>query len=475
MSEYQKLQKTSSADSTTISTTKDFYADSPVSSLPVSPKEFSSPRHSVAPTPFPYSINDDSVISSNDNIFRRFWKAKILPNLEITCLLAFQILISLMMLFCKLLVTPQDSQPEKTPLHPFQIMFVRMLITYLGYVYHFVKIEPKPDFPFGPKRYRLMMILRGVGGFVGVCGQYMSLMYLNTSDTITITLLGPPVASILASFTLGQVLTKIELGFGGLAFIGVLLVAQPEFLFGGGDEEGSALSHFIGCCFAFFSIFGSAVAICCSKKICFHVHPLLTESFYALVSCFMSALLGTIFVPDFYRLPDTLRDWVLILLIGVGSFVMQYSLFLLTTKYIRYLTSGVQREKKTSRAVDITYSQLVFASFFDYIFFSYIPEGLELVGKCVVICAVMYFVYFQSDESRDASAPTFNATKDEEEFSIDFDEDRFKNDMGIEFSPKFMLPEKLTFQKFEALTRNGRGEPIPVFTEKEEWSTDSHV
>ncbi|GME70137.1 unnamed protein product [Ambrosiozyma monospora] len=429
MSKYQDLPRNTSADSLTITTTKDFYADSPVS--PVSPNEFSQPHHSVEPTPFPDpeasdSINHDSLISSNDNIFTRFYKSKIQPNLGITYFLASQLFNSLMMLFCKLLVTPQDSQPEKEPLHPFQIMFVRMLITYLGCIYYFVRVSPNPDFPFGPKGYRLMMILRGLGGYVGVCGQYMSLMYLDISDTITITFLSPTVTSILASFTLGQVLTKIELGFGGLAFIGVLLIAQPEFLFGGGDEEGSALAHFIGCCFAFFSTFGTAVAMCSIKKIGFHAHPLLTVSFYALVACFMSALLGTIFVPNFYRLPDTFRDWILILLIGVVGFVMQY-----------LLTSGVQREKKTSRAVAMTYSQLIYASFFDWIFFSHIPEGLELVGECVVICAVMSIVYFKSDESGDETVPTsstvvdgFKDIEEGEEFNIDledFNDDEFNN------------------------------------------------
>ncbi|GME70138.1 unnamed protein product [Ambrosiozyma monospora] len=414
MSNYQNLPTNSSPNA---------LASSPPLS-PVSPHEMSTSQHnSASPTPFPDpevsdSINHDSLISSNDNILTRFYKSKIQPNLGITYSLASQLFNSLMILFCKLLVTPPESQPEKQPLHPFQIMFVRMLITYLGCIYYFVRVSPNPDFPFGPKGYRLMMILRGIGGYVSVGGQYMSLMYLDISDTITITFLSPTVTSILASFTLGQVLTKIELGFGGLAFIGVLLIAKPQFLFGGGDEEESALARFIGCCFAFFSTFGTAVAMCSIKKIGFHAHPLLTVSFYALVSCLMSAVLGTIFVPDFYRLPDNFRDWVLILLIGIAGFMKQY-----------LQTTGIQREKKTSRAVAMTYSQLIYASFFDWIFFNHIPGGLELIGECVVVFAVMSIVYFKSADSGDETVPPTSSdanrskgTEEENEFNIDLED-----------------------------------------------------
>lgn len=56
-------------------------------------------------------------------------------------------------------------------MHPFQILFVRMVITTtLSVAYmHYSKT---PHFPFGLREVRWLLMLRGIGGFFGVFGMY---------------------------------------------------------------------------------------------------------------------------------------------------------------------------------------------------------------------------------------------------------------------------------------------------------------
>ncbi|KAF1838295.1 hypothetical protein BDW02DRAFT_565115 [Decorospora gaudefroyi] len=57
------------------------------------------------------------------------------------------------------------------PFHALQIIFIRMLCTtILGTAY--MSYHSTPDFPFGPRGIRQLLILRGFAGFVGLFGLY---------------------------------------------------------------------------------------------------------------------------------------------------------------------------------------------------------------------------------------------------------------------------------------------------------------
>ncbi|GMG20052.1 unnamed protein product [Ambrosiozyma monospora] len=374
-----------------------------------------------------------------------FYKKHLEKNTGLILYFTSQLFSATMMLLTKIMMTPippPTASPDEgsraatatatatatdhlKPLHPFQIMFIRMFITYICCIIYFTKFNPQPDFPFGPPGYRLLMISRGLGGYIGTIGQYCSLMYINLSDTITIGFLNPTVTSLFAWGFLGQLLSCVELSFGGVAFLGVVLIAQPEFLFGSGSDDGSGAvaggNRLLGCLFAFGGTFGTGIAMCSIKKIGFHAHPLITVSFYALISCISSLVCGILFLDDFFRLPPSFRDWILLLLIGVVGFLMQY-----------LMTSGVQREKKTSRAVAMSYSCLIWGSIFDWFVFGTYPHGLQLVGECVVVVAVLCILYFKPEQSGDEQHPglltrdeLFKFDEEEEEdftMTLDLDE-----------------------------------------------------
>lgn len=324
-----------------------------------------------------------------------FYKRTVLPNLGICLTLVSQLFNCMMIMFCKLLITDPDFE---TPLHPLQILFVRMSITYLFCVIYFVFIEKNKDFPLGPKGYRLLLLLRAAGGFVGVGGQYWSLLYLNVSDTVCITFLSPTVTSLMAYIFLGERFTRVEAIGGLVAFGGVLLIARPHFLLElfspseaaeditdtGAGGAAALPGRIIGTCFAFFSTFGTGVAMCSIRKIGFNAHPLFMVSIYALFTL-VASFVGIILLPGLsFQIPHTTKQWSLLTAIGITGFFMQY-----------LLTAGMQREK-AARAIAMTYTQLVYASVFDYVVNGTIPAGWSLMGEMVIVLAVFSIVYFKN-------------------------------------------------------------------------------
>ncbi|KAG0686672.1 hypothetical protein C6P40_003608 [Pichia californica] len=189
-----------------------------------------------------------------------------------------------------------------------------------------------------------------------------------------------------------ETFTKIEAIGGLIAFFGVLLVAKPYFiikLFHLKENNKENLINnsnnlrLIGTCLALLSCFGTAIAMCSIRKIGFNVHPLFMVSIYALFSCIMS-FIGILIIPGLsFQIPHTIKQWILLLSIGIAGFIMQYM-----------LTAGMQREK-AARAIAMTYTQLIYASIFDYFINNIFPTGLNLIGELIIIIAVFSIIYFK--------------------------------------------------------------------------------
>ncbi|QPG77356.1 hypothetical protein FOA43_004768 [Brettanomyces nanus] len=334
-----------------------------------------------------------------------FYKEYIIRNMGITLTLISQFFNSLMILFCKLLLMDPDFDE---PMHPFQILFVRMTMTYIGCALYLGLYKRDPDFPLGPKGFRKLMMGRGVGGCISVAGQYFALLYLTISDTIVITFLSPIITSLMAYFFLRERFTRAEAVGGMLAFVGVIFISRPSFLFGdvgtdsitAGTEAGVTSSaegdgrlletnnptlRLLGSFLALSATFGTGIAMCCIRKIAFHAHALLTVSFFALITVIVS-FFGIILTPGLtFEIPRNTRQWVLLIALGVAGFIMQF-----------LLTAGMQREK-AARAIAMSYSQLIYASFFDLVIFNHWPSKLSFLGEMIITVAVVGIIYFKEE------------------------------------------------------------------------------
>lgn len=342
-------------------------------------------------------------------IYRRY----VVPNMGVSLALLSQFFNSLMILFCKLLLMDEDFDE---PLHPFQVLFVRMSITYIFCAIYFLTYERNAGFPLGPKNYRWLIFLRGLGGTISVVCQYFSLIWLTVSDTIVISFLAPTVTSLMAWMILRERFTRAEALGGLMAFIGVLFIARPGFLSGSGtdsttagtDEGATAFKggssslrgssrtletsdpkmRFFASMLCLFGTFGTGIAMCAIRKVGFHAHALLMVSYFSLVACVVSVIGITVTPGVTFQMPKTSRQWELMAALGVAGFVMQY-----------LLTAGMQREK-ASRAIAMCYSQLIYASFFDLLIFEHVPTKLSFLGETIIMMAVGGILYFKEEPAQ---------------------------------------------------------------------------
>jgi drug/metabolite transporter (DMT)-like permease len=269
-------------------------------------------------------------------------------NLGLFCIALAQMFFSVMNLCAKLL---SMGDP---PIHPLEIIFVRMTLTWIGciaYLYY----NNIPDFFIGPKAIRSLLIIRGVFGFFGLFGIYYSVQYLDLSDATVLTFLAPILTGYFGRIFLKEPFIRTELYAGIISLLGVVLIARPQSLFGSGSAtEGNAtgLQRLAAVAFALLGVLGAAGAFIAIRAIGHHAHPLISVSVFSLYATCVAAIgLAVLQIP--VVAPHTFAGWVEWLIIGISGFVAQF-----------LLTVGLQREQ-AGRGVSMVYLQMVFAFAFE--------------------------------------------------------------------------------------------------------------
>lgn len=307
-----------------------------------------------------------------------FHVSVIMPNLGISLLLLSQFLNSIMVLTCKLLEGDRDLAK---PIHPVQILFVRMFITYTLCVLYMLVTGKVADAPLGPKSQRPLLVLRGIFGFFGVFGLYYSLQYLSLSDAVSITFLIPMVTTFFAWIVLGEKYSLLEGVCGLLSLVGVVIIAKPDFLFGsssetqGNDaaESSSSRLRLIATTLGLIGVCGASSVYVLLRKIGKLAHPLISVSYFAMITCLIT-FGATIVVPGLsFQMPRTFYQWFLFLLIGLSGFFMQFC-----------LAAGLQREKAGKSSL-VTYCNMVFALFWDLVIWHHVPGLLSILGSGLII------------------------------------------------------------------------------------------
>jgi drug/metabolite transporter (DMT)-like permease len=214
-------------------------------------------------------------------------------------------------------------------------------------------------------RERRLLLLRGVLGFTALSCFYFSVIHLPLAEATVIQYTNPIWTAILAAVLLSEATGRLEILLAVASLGGVLLVAQPAAIFGGGEPlpAGAVGVALAGALF-------SAGAYVTVRRL--RAEPAMTVVFhFALVSVVLSlpaALTGG------WVLPVGLEWW---LLIGVG----------LTTHLGQvFLTWGLQREP-AGRATMIGYLQIVFAVGWGWFLFRDLPNGPSWTGAAIVLLA----------------------------------------------------------------------------------------
>ncbi len=222
--------------------------------------------------------------------------------------------------------------------------------------------------PWGTER--PLLALRGLLGYGALSCFFWAVMHLPLADTTTFHFTNPVFGALLAALVLGEVLKKWEVILVLLSLGGVVMIARPEFLFGGGEGLPP-----LAVAVALTGAVLSAGAYVVTKR--------LTQTNDPLVIVFYFALVSTVGSIPFALVSFTVPvgwEWALLAGVGLGTLGGQV-----------FLTRALQQEKAV-RVLAVGYLQIVFAGILGVLLFSEIPDLWSLAGAGVIIGSTFLMV-----------------------------------------------------------------------------------
>ncbi|KAF7550818.1 hypothetical protein G7046_g7905 [Stylonectria norvegica] len=350
-----------------------------------------SPGPSPCPSPLlrsslPVQFQDAQIDPSTPR-WKKFW----LRNRPAILVALSQFFGALMNLSARLVELEGDG------MHPVQVLLMRQFMTSVCCIIY-MWLMKTPDFPFGRKEIRWLLVLRGCSGYFGIYGVWYSMMYIPLADATVIQFLAPGVAGIFCYFALREPFTRIEQLGTLVALLGVVLIAQPASLFSksagesepttemppetglpGADHESTAEERLVAVAVGLLGVLGAAGAFTALRTIGKRAHPLISVNYFGVISTIISVSV-LVLAPALdigqptlrWLTPATLKQWMLLLPLGILGFIMQY-----------LLTAGLGSDK-SNKANAMVYTHMLFAASFDRWVFGH-RMGLMSAMGCTLI------------------------------------------------------------------------------------------
>jgi drug/metabolite transporter (DMT)-like permease len=243
-----------------------------------------------------------------------------------------------------------------------EIVLVRSALT-LGYAYALVRYAGKALWGTN----RRLLVLRGLFGLGGVSCFFWALTALPLADATVLHYTNPVITALLAALVLGESLGRAEIGGALLSLAGVVLIAQPSFLFGAVGAAGLELAY-VGV--ALGGAFFSSCAYVTVRKLRATEDPMVIVFYYPLIATLGSIPLTTTTDPAW----PTLWQWGVLALGVAGTGTVAQVL----------LTRGLHAQR-AGRAMAVSYLQIVFAAVWGALFFDEVPDLLSIAGAALVI------------------------------------------------------------------------------------------
>lgn len=258
-------------------------------------------------------------------------------------------------------VTARLLELEGDGMKPFQLLFVRQGLTAILCT-AWMWWQKVPDFPLGAKGIRKLLIIRSCSGFFGIYGMYCkfllkgrgwftnwyvdSLQYLPVADAVVLTFLAPSVASYGCYLFLKEPFPRSAQYASLIALIGVFMIARPTSFFSPGPESSItspsntttiSADAPLGTAFptptsaqrlsavgvAMLGVLGAAGALTSIRWIGNQAHPLISVNYFSILCTIVAALVLSLAEPLniasnlHFELPNGLRQWSLLLFLGV--------------------------------------------------------------------------------------------------------------------------------------------------------------
>ncbi|KIY62820.1 hypothetical protein CYLTODRAFT_426626 [Cylindrobasidium torrendii FP15055 ss-10] len=310
------------------------------------------------------------------------------------------------------------------PVHTLQLIVVRMGITYVFSVLYMLATRVNDPW-IGPPGVRLLLWFRGFSGFFGLFGIYFSLAYLSLSDATVLTFLAPFLTGIAGAVFLKEGYSVKEGVAGVCSLFGVILIARPAALFGfmanepdvlsvdaspSADEldamnglEGAGVTQeqrLIAVGVALLGVVGATGAYTSIRAIGTRAHALHSLASFSLQSTIVAAI-GMLVLRIPVVIPTRITWGLLLLEIGVFGFAAQF-----------LLTLGLQREP-AGRGTMAIYTQVVFATVAERVVFGTRPDGISVLGACIIVGCAGWGGYTRS-QNRSSSSLSSEEAKAED-------------------------------------------------------------
>jgi drug/metabolite transporter (DMT)-like permease len=211
------------------------------------------------------------------------------------------------------------------------------------------------------------LILRGFAGFIALNCFYYAIKNMPLADATVIQYSSPVFTALLAGIFLGERMRPFEVACMAVSFGGVLLVAQPSFLFAHASST-PPLTFAI----ALAGAIVSAVAYTTIRRLRKTDDPDVIVLYLPLVAVPLS--IGPVARDATMPAPF---EWLLLLGIGVTTQIAQV-----------FMTKAIVREP-AGRATAVSYLQVAFAYAWGLLFFGERPNALGLVGAAIVALATV--------------------------------------------------------------------------------------
>lgn len=211
---------------------------------------------------------------------------------------------------------------------------------------------------------RRLLLLRGLFGFAGLSCVFYAVTHLPLAEATVLQYLHPLFTAVLAALVLREAVGRGVLLGLPLSLLGVLLVAHPAAVFGGGGAALPTLPVAVAVAGAFFS----GCAYVCVRRLSATEHPLVIVLYFPLVTvpATLPTLVGGAVWPRGV-------EWAGLLAVGVLAQVGQVA-----------LTHGMRLEP-AARATALSYLQVVFAAGLGALLFGEWPDGAALAGAGLVL------------------------------------------------------------------------------------------
>jgi drug/metabolite transporter (DMT)-like permease len=284
------------------------------------------------------------------------------------------------------------------PVHAFEVIVVRMGITLICCVMYMI-VTGVPNPIIGPKGVRKLLVIRGISGFLGLVGLYLSLQYLSVADATVLTFLTPLTTAVAGCVLLKEGYSFTQAVAGVCSLLGVVLIARPPFLFhpiqdGYYLPEATPAQRLAAVGVSMVGVVGATGAYTSIRAIGKRAHPMHVMTFFSLWCTIMASLGMVVFnIPVVY--PRSWRWSLLLLMVGVFGFAAQ-----------TLLTLGLRRETVTRGSTGV-YFQLLFAVVLERLIFGVVPSLLSLLGAAIILSSALCVIL-----TRRHPVPDPNSTAD---------------------------------------------------------------